>query len=69
MPKETVEQQAARVGELLRSEFHPKRGYILFAFEPGNRSGAITFTTNVPNREHIIEFLHEWIERNKPARG
>lgn len=72
--KETPQEFAAKVHQFLRDECEFKRppdaplAYICFIAEPGNKEGAITYASNVP-RSAVIEFIKEWLERNKPARG
>lgn len=67
---ETVEEQAARLAKLLTKECEydrepgDARGFALFIWKPGNKSGAITHISNFP-RPLIMEFVEEWLKRMK----
>lgn len=76
---ETPQEQAARIGEFLKQECEleadgnlrkqkDRRGFMLLIWEPENMKGEITYIANFP-REVILQFMAEFIERNKPARG
>ena len=72
--EETPEEFAARMNLFLQSECMHKRpeeealGFCVLIWEPDNTEGAITYASNYP-RASILQFMEEFIERNKPARG
>ena len=71
--QETPQEFAARMAEVLKKEGEDERpvdealAFVLFIAEPGNLEGRITYASNVP-RKPALDFLKEFIERNKPAR-
>ena len=71
---ETPEEFAVRVNSFLHNECEVKRpegeelGYCALIWKPKVIKGDVTIATN-SQRKHILQFMEEFIERNKPARG